>query len=422
MSRPGDAAEKPGPFRQTGRARSLYRSAPAWPPLLAGSSNPMNLADLRTMPSPASPAPPAGASATPTLGDVVARIAAEVSSPLTAALDRVLALTSSGRIARRDLHSLRNEIAGARRVGLQGQQIARFASGEVRQSLERLDLAQLLRGVLDEQARLSPVSAMNAPAVLGAAEVMGDASLVHALLQAAADWSAAQACEAVSWQLDVKPWPVHARIVCQFARQPADRAAATAEMPDGPQQASMDTLDWLLLQYTAHIAGVSVQRSGGPSHCRLTLEFQRTVNVTLEGASAVDLAAHSSAASSIAGSQVLVLAAQRETRQALRDALQGQDLLVDHVSTVTAAALYCEDGTPQILLYESAFDGEALRGLRQHLSAQVSAAVLIELQPSGQHCEIGDGTADSVTRLGVDGLRQTLVSVLTLEAARRHQR
>ncbi len=383
----------------------------------------MNLAELITMPPPASPAPPAGASATPTLGDVVARISAEVSSPLTAALDRVLALVSSGRIARRDLLSLRDEIAGARRVGLQGQQIARFASGEVRQSLERLDLAQMLRSVLDEQTRLSPVSAMNARAVLGAAEVMGDASLVHAVLQAAADWSAAQACAAVAWQLDVKPWPVHARVVCQFAHQPADRAdGGDADAPDGPHQGAMDTLDWLLLQYTAHIAGVSVQRSDGPSHCRLTLEFQRTVNVTLEGASAVDLSAHSTAASSIAGSQVLVLAAQHETRQALRDALQGQDLLVDHVSTVTAAALYCEDVTPQILLYESAFEGEALRALRQHLSVQVSAVVVLELQPSGQCCEMGDGTPESVTRLGADGLRQTLVSVLTLEMARRHQR
>ena len=46
------------------------------------------------------------------------------------------------------LQALRNEIDGARRVGLRGQQIARLASGSVRQTVERLDLTQCLRGLL----------------------------------------------------------------------------------------------------------------------------------------------------------------------------------------------------------------------------------------------------------------------------------
>lgn len=384
----------------------------------------MNLAELSPMPTAERLVPHADANAMPSLGVVVARIAAEVAMPLTAALDRVLALASSGRIDRLGLQALRAEIDDARRVGLRGQQIARFASGEVRQHMERLDLADLLRGVLDEQALQNAGTPMGGHQALGAAEVMGDASLVHAVLQASADWSAAHARTGVEWRLDVKPWPTHARVVCHFAHQPADQAPETevgSQTPGAYRETSLDSLDWLLLRYTAHIAGVSARRHDTTRHSTLTLEFQNTLNVTLEGASAVDLSAADAPVMPLAGSQVLVLAARRETRQGLREALQGQDLLIDYVSTVSAAAQYCEGGAPQLLVYESSFDGDALWALRVRLSKLLSGVAMIEVLPSGQQCEMGDGTPESVTRLGADGLRHMLPSVITLEMARRRQ-
>lgn len=379
---------------------------------------------MNTMPRSASPVPPHDGTAGPTLGDVVARIAAEVSMPLTAALERVMALTSSGRIDRPSLQALRDEIDDARRVGLRGQQIARFASGEVQQNPERLDLAAMLRAVLDEQARQSPGHVPGAArVVLGAAEVVGDASLVHAVLQSAADWSAAHARTAAQWRLEVQAWPVRARIMCRLAHQSADLVGADSGSPQVPtfRESTLDTLDWLLLQYTAHIAGVSVRRDDSPSHSNLTLEFGRTVNLTLEGATAVDLAGPDAAVPSIAGCQVLVLAARRETRQRLREALQGQDLLIDYVSTSSAAIQYCEDGAPQMLLYESSFEGEPLRALRQRLSRLVSGVAVVEIVPQGQQCEMGDGTPDGVTRLGAEALRQMLPPVMALEMARCRQ-
>lgn len=387
----------------------------------------LSLAPVNTMPSSAPPAPHHDGAAGPTLGDVVARIAAEVSMPLTAALERVMALTSSGRIDRPSLQALRDEIDDARRVGLRGQQIARFASGEVQQNPERLDLASMLRGVLDEQAQESPGKALGAArVVIGTAEVVGDASLVHAVLQAAADWSAAHARAAPQWRLEVQAWPVRARVMCRLAHQSADLVAPGSAEHGAPQapahhENSLDTLDWLLLQYTAHIAGVSVRRDDSPSHSHLTLEFGRTVNVTLEGATAVDLTGPDAAVPSIAGCQVLVLSARRETRQRLREALQGQDLLIDYVSTSSAAIQYCEDGAPQMLVYESSLDGEALRSLRQRLSRLVSGVAMIEILPQGQQCEMGDGTPDGVTRLGAEALRQMLPPVMALEMARRRQ-
>ena len=358
---------------------------------------------------------------TPSMVDVVARIAAEVSGPLTAALERVVSLATSGRIDRAGLQSLRDEIDGARQVGLRGQQIARFAEGTMQQSIERIDLSRLLRDLLTAQAMQAVAGAVGSRQTLGAAEVMGDLSLVHAVLQAAADWSGELALASVDWHLDLQPWPVRARVQCRFAHRAADRVARddTAETVAGARLTQLDTLDWLLLQYTAHRAGVIVRRDDGPSLTTLVLEFTHTVNDTLEGASAVELGESGHATPWMAGSQVLVLAARRDARTQVRAAMHGHDLVVDYVPSVAAARQYCEDGVPQVLLFESSFDGDALRMLCDRLEDQSPGIAFIEIVPAGSGCEMGGTSGHRITRVGADGLRQMLASVMLLELARR---
>jgi len=385
----------------------------------------MTLDEMCTMPITRrpNPSPHAPPPAAPTLCDVVARIGAEVSAPLTAALERVVALANSGRIDRHGLQALRVEISSARRVGLRGQQIARLASGTVRQSVERLDLAACLREVLHGLAVHGNGQAIATPPAPTKAEVLSDASLLHTVLDAAADWSAALACANVEWRIDLRPWPVRARVLCRFAHVPADHTAQQQTSDDGQARVHhedrLDTVDWLLLTYTAHMAGVVVQRKDGPTHTLLTLEFLNTVNGTLEGAAAVDLVASADGgAQNINGCQLLVLASQRSTRQRLRDATQGQDLLVDSVSTVEDAALFCRDGPPQVLVYESAFNGAALLALQAQLAGSAPGVVLIEVLPSGDECTMSTPGANPVSQLGIEALHNMLLPVLVLELGR----
>ena len=84
---------------------------------------------------------------------LVSDIGAEIASPLTAALERIHALIATGKIDRAGLRALRDEVEQARQVGMVGQQLTRFASGRVRQSHERLQLADALNGVLGHRAR-----------------------------------------------------------------------------------------------------------------------------------------------------------------------------------------------------------------------------------------------------------------------------
>ena len=73
--------------------------------------------------------------------EVHVAVGVEIAGPLTAALERINSPTSTGNIDRKGLRALREEVESARRVGMIGQQLTRFASGRIRQSHERLQLA-----------------------------------------------------------------------------------------------------------------------------------------------------------------------------------------------------------------------------------------------------------------------------------------
>ena len=384
----------------------------------------MTLDEPRTMTTslPPAAAPTAVLPSAPTLGDVVARIGAEVAVPLTSALERVVALASSGRIDRHGLQALRSEIDGARRVGLRGQQIARLASGRLRQAVERLDLAQCLKEVLAASALHGNGQAIALPAPPTRAEVLGDASLLHAVLDAAADWGSGLACGQVEWRIDVRPWPVRARVLCRFAHRSPDQASPVRAEGQAQHDSSLNTLDWLLLTYAAHIAGVVVHRQDGPTHTLLTLEFLNTVNGTLEGAAAVDLVASSEdGMRSLAGCQLLVLASSRGTRQRVREAVHDQDLQVDFVSTVADAEQFCLEGPPQALVFEAHLDGPGLQALRTWLASRAPDFVAVEVLPSGDDCNLRTPGVNACTQLGIDALRPMLLPVLVLEISRAGQ-
>ena len=80
--------------------------------------------------------------------EIIGRIGTEVGLPLSAALERVTVLATTGKIDRAGLRALREEIERARRASMMGQQIARFASGRIRQSPEQISVTQMLREVL----------------------------------------------------------------------------------------------------------------------------------------------------------------------------------------------------------------------------------------------------------------------------------
>jgi hypothetical protein len=365
--------------------------------------------------------PPEDALSVQALTTVVAHLGTDVAAPLTAALDRLQAIAQSGRLDRAGLQALRADIDSARRAGLLGQQIARLCAGQAHLVAERLNLATLLRQVLNEQAaQASTAPAMGSTEHLDDLMVLADPSLLATLLRGAASWGAAHARAPVVWRLGLPPDGGQAVLSCHVPllspqAQPAPAAVGLAGdvqplvAGDGPRQlASLDTLDWLLMLCAARLAGVQVARDDQAAFSQLLLRLPRGSTDGVANAATGER----TGGRLMAGSQVLVLSAGRESRQRVREAMNGHDVFIDSVASVAAAADYCDDGAPQVLIFESAFTSEALRSLCERLSQLQPGVALVELLPDGQDVEPGSFGTAPVTRLGVDALRQNLAPAL----------
>ncbi|MCV6021866.1 hypothetical protein OFO93_35750, partial [Escherichia coli] len=77
----------------------------------------------------------------------------------------------------------------SRQVGLASQQIARFASGRVRQSHERLNLTQTVQNVLVHRHRETSARGIEVRQVLKPVDVIVDPTLLFSLLNTLLDWA-----------------------------------------------------------------------------------------------------------------------------------------------------------------------------------------------------------------------------------------
>ena len=351
--------------------------------------------------------------------ELVSQIGGEIATPLTAALERINSLTSTGRIDREGLRALRDEVECARQIGMIGQQITRFASGRLRQSHERLQLADALNGVLAHRGREVQARGITLKPVLKAAEVIVDASLLFTLMNATLDWALANAASQIEFTIDFKPWPAYARLGCHFRHRGVDALidGAGATVPRG-----LDSLTWRLLEQTAWTMGLVIERSDEAGTTLLRLEFPRTASTEIEGVSAVEISdegfAPSSNSQPLAGSHVLVVASRREMRVAVRDALRNMSLLVDFVNSVDEAIAFCREGLPHAIIIESIQRGERYAAFREEIVSEVPDFVFIEIVEEGSTFEMSGFGGAPVARVGRDVLASSLPSALLFELSK----
>ena len=346
---------------------------------------------------------------------LVAQIGAEIAAPLTAALERINTLTSTGRIDRQSLRALRHEVEVARQAGMTGQQLTRFASGRLRQSHERLPLAEVIESVIAHRGRETQARGIALKPSLKPAEVIADASLLFSLINTMLDWALANAHSQIELTIELKSTPAKARLQCQFANRPADAADATA-LPHG-----LDSLAWRLLEQTAWTMGLTAERRDAGGDTTLVLEFPRTVSHEIEGVSAVELNdgfAPSSNSQPLAGSHVLVVASRREMRLRIRDALRNMSLIIDFVNSVDEAANFCREGLPHAIVIEAIQKGERFAAFRDDILDEVPGFVFIEIVEEGCDFEMSGFGGPSMARVGRDVIASSLPSALVFELSK----
>jgi len=343
--------------------------------------------------------------------EIIGQIGSEVGLPLSSALERVTVLATTGKIDRAGLRALREEIERARRAGMIGQQLARFASGRIRQSPEQVSLTQMLREVLLQRGREAAARQIEIRQSLKPAEVVVDATLLYALMQAVVDWGFDLAKSSIEFKLDIKTWPQYARLSCRFSHASADGAAQPAH----------DSMAWRLVQQIAWTLSLVMDRAVSDDETTLTLEFPRTVTEQIEGVSVVEIDQGfgvSDNSKPLAGSHVLVVAGNREVRSLVKESIRHMGLLVDFVNSVEEAEEFCRDSLPHAIIYECALDSERFQKLRGSIVADMPHFVFVEIAAEGSCFELSSHGEGEHARIGRDALAQSLPSALIYELSR----
>ena len=350
--------------------------------------------------------------------ELVSQVGAEIAAPLTAALERINALTATGKIDRSGLRSLREEVEQARQVGMIGQQLTRFAMGRVRQSHELLQLEEVLKNVLALRTRETQARGIALKPQLKSARVIVDGPLLFSLLNATLDWALANAHTNIEFTIDFKPWPPNARLGCRFAHRPPDQPddGTTTTVPP-----RLDSLTWRLVEQTAWTMGLVVDRKDTSGMTRLSFEFPKTAGDEMEGLSATeaeDASAQSGNSKALAGSHVLIVASRRDLRSLIRDALRNMSMLVDLVGSVDEAASFCKEGLPHAIIVESIQRGTRFAAFRDEILAEVPDFVFIEIMEQGSSFDMSGSNGVDMTRIGRDAVKASLPTALMFELSR----
>lgn len=353
--------------------------------------------------------------------DLVAQVGSEVAAALTMALERVNALTLTGRIDRAGLRSLRDEIERARRAGLLGQQVSRFAAGRLRLSEERIDLSATLRQAVSQRSREMASRGIEVRQVLGDTQVASDPSLLFALLQGVLDWAFEHAVSAIDIGVELKTWPAEAQLLCSFQHCPPDRVGTSAA---AVVVTALHTMSWRLIEVCARMMGLRLERRDAPDRTQLTLVFPKT----LLGAEAVDTLldlqldpqppAVGANSKPLAGSHVLVLSARREVRAMIRDIVRPMGLMLDYVSSVDEAREFCSGGMPHVIVFEGSVGGGTMQRLANELLSDTPTLAFIEVGDQGRPFEVTNVGGREQSRVAIGALAQALPKALMFELAR----
>jgi hypothetical protein len=407
----------------------------------------MNLSDAALAPSATTPTSALGSTPDPADLDpqaLLTQLGAEVARKLSSALERVTTLVTTGQIDRASLRALRDEIDGARRAGIMGQQLVRLADNDLHMAHETVDLAGLLREALTLRQREAQARQLAVKQTLAEVPLVSDATLVFALIETVLDWSFEHARSRIVFRLDTKPTATDnaspARLTCAFLRHHPDAARrrapdpsrSAAGSPQHPEDPALNTLAWRLLQQTAAVLGLKLKRRDTSDRCELRVTFP-----TSEAPVATTTAAAAAAAApslsgldadhtglqapfthTLLGRHIVVLSAQRDLRNIVRDALRPTGSMVDFVTTLDEAKRLFEDALPHAVVYEASQGGARFDRMRNTLLLEVPTLAFIQITPDGRAFEVLEADGHPYASVGLDGLVESLPAALLFELSR----
>jgi len=180
-------------------------------------------------------------------------------------------------------------------------------------------------------------------------------------------------------------------------------------------------MSWCLLQQTAAALGLVLHRKDTASRTTMTLEFPETLAPRIDGLSAIELddpSQRSLNSQPLAGRHVLVLAARREVRNTVREALRPLGLMIDFVTSVEEAIEFCRDGLPHAIVYEAALSGARFEKMRSELLAELPALAFVQIAEHGKAFEVLNLHGRQFASVGRDAIIESLPAAMMFELSR----
>ena len=341
--------------------------------------------------------------------EVPGLIGAELAHHVTPALEVVQRLKAAGLMTHSEARAFTDAADHLQRIAVTSQQITRLAHGRLRQSHERLDLAEVIRHVLDENEGRYLRQGIEIEPHLQPLEVITDPALLVSLCEIALECAACDGERLQVW-LAMQHWPEHALLTIR----------SRPHFRDGREIEATHSLHWIYLCRLADATGVTVRRSSETEFVQITVEFPRTVK-QLAGLTAMEVDAgadRSAASSSWAGHHLLLVTRNTETAWEIDMVCRRMRLVLDVVQDCAQAVRFCELELPDMIILDEAVREGGFEALRQHVLRQNLNFPFLEIVEADNVVELGTWHDGATSRVSRSELRQQLQALLAMELAK----
>lgn len=340
--------------------------------------------------------------------DLLAGLADQITEGVSALQNQIDQLLAKDRITRQEHHALSVPMGRVKLAGVSTQQIHRFYSGRIRQSHEKINMAELVEGVLQERKKEFALLGIALRRKLKPVDVLVDPTVAHTFVNAVLDWALPYG-NRVDVRMDVNAWPPHARFQVRVANEGAPPSSQTTD----------DNLSWMLIrQIAATSGGIELERTLTSEGTTFNAMFTRTVQA-VDGISAVDLSDdHSSMFKSLSGTYVLTISPTLQIRADVRDALREIGIVSDSVVDFVQARDAIKSRMPNLIVVDSEIKGADFEAFRRELLREVFEFPFVEISPDDSSFDMSGFGEFSMAKVGRGNIREALGTAVMFELAK----
>ena len=341
-------------------------------------------------------------------GDLVLAVADEMAHAVATLQNQMDQLLSRERLSPIEHRALSVPVERLKQTSLTAQRIQRFHAGRIRQSHEKVPMADLVEALLDERRRDFAALAIELRRKCKPVEVLIDPTVAYAFVNAALDW-AMPFGQRVDVRLDLNTWPQHARLQVRAFNEGMPPSSA----------AQPDNLSWMLLREIAKASGgIEIEREVNEEGVSLTVFFTRTVQ-SVDGLSTLDMGDDPTTIfKSMQGVYVLTVSPSLPLRAEVRDALRELGITSDSVVDFLQARAALLHRTPNLIILDAELRGDDFDDFQRSVLRDFLEMPFVEISHDSRSFDMSGFDELSMAKVGRTNIRESLGTAVMFELAK----